>query len=405
MPIYKYRARKGPDKVIEDKIEAQTEAEALEKINQIGYLPTHIEEDKPAAFNEVHPAKAAYGRVSFREVTIFSRQLASLIKSGVPILEALNIISGQSENPNLEHILRSIHNAVRAGATFSCALTEYPKAFSSLYVAIIRTGEDSGNLHEALLRISDHRSKQEEVLSRFRMAMAYPILMGVVGVSTVVFMLTFVMPRLKSIFTTMGQNLPIPTRILLSLSSNLRQWWPWIVTILMAAILIVRRQMQTKAGRLSWSILKLHIPIYGSFAVKAELARFCRTMELLIRSGVPILKALDLAIPVLGNEVIKDQLKQSHKELEQGGSFGKSIKGSKTIPPFVSNLIIVGEESGKLHEALSEVAGSYDRDTDEEMRVMTSLLEPIMILTMGLIVGFIVIAMLLPIFEINVMAR
>ncbi|MBU2221417.1 MAG: type II secretion system F family protein, partial [Candidatus Omnitrophica bacterium] len=170
-------------------------------------------------------------------------------------------------------------------------------------------------------------------------------------------------------------------------------------------VTLIRRQAQTDAGRLSISILKLRLPIFGKLMLKSELGRFCRTLELLIKSGVPILRAIHISIPVLGNEVIKLKFKKSYKDLEQGGSFGSSLKDSRVIPVFMSNLIIVGEQSGRLYEALAEVAGTYERDTDEAIKTMSSLLEPIMVLVMGLVVGFIVVAMLLPIFEINMMVR
>jgi general secretion pathway protein F len=224
-----------------------------------------------------------------------------------------------------------------------------------------------------------------------------------VGIGTVIFMLTFVMPRLMNIFMNMGQALPLPTRILIAISSYLRQWWVWVILALF--IFAVRQQARSKTARLPLSAFRLHIPLFGKFILKAELARFSHTLELLIKNGIPILKAMNIAIPVLENEVIKNQLKQSYKELEQGGSFGASLKSSKVFPVFMSNLISVGEESGRLDEALAEVASSYERDTDEAIRVMSSLLEPLMILVMGLIVGFIVVAMLLPVFQINFMAR
>jgi general secretion pathway protein F len=294
---------------------------------------------------------------------------------------------------------------VKDGAPLSSSLAQYPNAFSPLYIAMIRAGEDSGNLPEVLLRIADHRAKQEEMLSRFRMAMAYPILMMLVGLGTIVFMLTYVMPRLMDIFVNLGQRLPLPTRILIATSDFLRQWWFWILVVLGLFILVARREARTKTGKLSLSLLTLYLPLFGRFVLKAELSRFSRTMELLIKSGIPILKAISVAIPVMDNEIIKNHLRKSYQELEGGGSFGRSLKNSKVFPLFMTNLIIVGEESGRLEEALAEVAGAYERDTDEAMRVMASLLEPLMILVMGLIVGFIVVSMLLPIFEINIIAR
>ncbi|MCM8796249.1 MAG: type II secretion system F family protein [Candidatus Omnitrophica bacterium] len=402
--IYKYRAKRGPQDILEGTIEAGSEKEAVEKISLMGYLPVHVEEFIPTSKTSYPPSRRKlYGKIKSRQITIFSRQLASLLRSGVPILNAINIIREQSENPYLKYILQNIHNEVKEGAAFSSALAKYPEIFSPLYIAMIRTGEDTGNLPEALLRIADYRMKQEELLSRFRMSLAYPILMAIVGLATVVFMLTFVIPRLMRIF--MGQELPLPTRILISISHCLRAAGLWIILILAIIILVIRRHLKTKTGKLSLSIIKLRLPILGDLMLKAELARFSRTLELLIKNGIPIIKAIDIAIPVLENEVIKNRLRQSYKELTQGGSFGRSLKNSKIFPLFMSNLISVGEESGKLDEALAEVASSYERDTDEAMRIMSSLLEPLMILGMGLVVGFIVIAMLLPIFEINVMAR
>lgn len=404
MPSYKYRAKKGSG-AVEGRIQAETEGEAIEKLSQTGYLPLRIErEDRPAEVQTYLQAKLQ-GRIRSREITIFSRQLASLLKSGVPILNALSIISEQAESHQLRYIMRTIHDAVKDGATFSSVLAQYPNAFSSLYIAMVHTGENSGALPEALLRIADYRAKQEEMLSRFRMALAYPVLMAIVGVATVIFMLTFVMPRLMGIFSHMGEKLPLPTQILISISQGLRQWWFWIVLGLTAVILVIRHQSKTKTGKLSFGIFKLHLPIFGKFILKAELARFSYTMELLLKNGIPILKAIAIAIPVLENEVIKNGLRQSYKKLEDGGSFGRSLKESGLFPAFMNNLLIVGEESGRLEEALAEISTTYERDTDETMRIMSSLLEPIMILVMGLIVGFIVVAMLLPIFEINVMAR
>ena len=243
------------------------------------------------------------------------------------------------------------------------------------------------------------------MFSRFRMAMAYPILMATVGIGTIVFMFTFVMPRLMNLYVNMEQSLPLPTKILISLSEALNKWGLWIVVVLAIAVWIINNQLKTALGKAAFSVFKLHLPLFGKFIVKAELARFSRTLELLLKSGIPILRALEISIPVLDNEVIKNQLKRSCKELEQGGSFGKSLKAVKIFPLFMSNLIVVGEESGKLDDALSEVANSYEHDTDETIRIMSSLIEPLMILVMGIIVGFIVVAMLLPIFEINVMVK
>ncbi|MFH1640634.1 MAG: type II secretion system F family protein [Candidatus Omnitrophota bacterium] len=401
--IYDYCAKEGPNEIKKGFIEAGSEKEAIEKISQLGLIPIEILEHVSSAEPKDVSQVKRKGKVKSREITIFSRQLASLIKSGVPILDGLDIISEQSENQHFKHILKEVHKSIKEGATLSSSLGEYPEAFSSLYIAMIRVGEDSGALPQVLLSIAEYRAKQEEMLSRFRMAMAYPILMAAVGIGTVVFMLTFVIPRLTRIFVNMGQELPVPTRILISVSGVLRQWWLWVIILLV--VLIIRRQARKKSAKLSLSILKLRLPVFGKLILKAELSRFTRTLGLLIKNGIPILKGLEIAIGVVDNELIKNNLMQSIKKLEQGGSFGKSLRQSNIFPVFLTNLITVGEESGRLEEALNEVSSVYERDTDESIRTMASLLEPLMILIMGLIVGFVVVAMLLPIFEINVMAR
>lgn len=402
--IFKYRAKKGPDGVIEGTIEAKTKEEAIEKVSSMGYLPMLMEEHRPAPGTA--PAGAAKrfgGKVKGRDITVFSRQLASLLKAGVPILASLNIIAEQSESQHLSGVLRKIHNAVKDGSTLSASLAEYPAVFSPLYIAMVRAGESTGVLPEVLFRIADYRGKQEELFSRFRMALAYPILMALVGTGTIIFMLTFVMPRLTKIFITLEQALPLPTLILISVSSALSNLWFWV--ILLALVLIVKREARTPAARKVLGRLLLRLPLFGKLTLKIELSRFARTLELLLKSGIPILKAIDVAVPVVGNEAIREQLKASHKELEQGGSFGKSLKSSKLFPAFMTSLITVGEESGKLTDSLAEVVLSYERDADEAIKIMTNLLEPLMILVMGLIVGFLVVAMLLPIFEINIMVR
>jgi len=409
MATYNYRAKKGLQEIVSGTIEAISEKEAIEKISALGYLPMRLEEvkagQKAQAVAAPPPAPKSFGRIKGSQITVFSRQLSSLIKSGVPILTAINIIKEQSENVHFKAVLSDIYSVIKNGGTFSSALEVYPKYFPVLYVAMVRTGENSGALAASLLRIADYRAKQEELLSRFRMAMAYPVLMALVGIGTVVFMLTFVMPRLMGIFSNLGQNLPLPTQILLAVSQGLRQWWGWIILAILVVILLIKQQHKTKMGRLYWSMLKLHIPIFGKFALKADLACFSRTLELLIKSGLPILQALQISVQVLDNELIRERLIKSHRDLEQGGSFGRSMKDSKLLPLFMVNLISVGEESGNLAGALGEVADSYERDTDEMIRIMSSLLEPLMILVMGVIVGFIVVAMLLPIFEINMISR
>lgn len=404
MLTFKYIAKDGP-KNVEGTVEAQTKEEAVEKISQMGYLPVRVESQPNDAEGEAAASRHIFApRVKSKDVTIFSRQLASFVKSGVPILKGLSIISEQSENPAFRKVLGEIRSEIKGGASFSATLKKYPKIFSPLYVAMVNSGESSGNLQEVLLRIADHRQKQEAIVARVRSALAYPILMTLVGAGTIFFMLTFVMPRLMRIFERLDQELPAPTKFLINISEALQNGWIWMLLGLVVIIALIKQGLKTKAQQAFMSRLKLRVPVFGAFIYKSELAQFTRTLELLIRSSIPILKAIKVAIPILNNTVIQDELFKSYKDLEEGSSFGKSLSYSKVFPKFMTSLIIVGEESGRLDEALGEIAGTYERDTDEAVKVMTSLLEPVLILVMGLIVGFIVAAMLLPIFEINMMA-
>lgn len=405
MPLYKYRAKDGPENIIEGQIEAETEKEAIEKVHQLGYLPVRITKEITESKSGLASASAFLGKIKLRDITIFSRQLASFMKSGMPILRALAIISQQSQNLHLRNMLDSIRVKVRDGEKFSSALSNYPRVFPPLYIAMVRAGEDSGALQEVFLRIADHRQKQEEIISRVRMALVYPAVMATVAAGTILFMFTFVMPRLMKIFSNIGEDLPAVTKILISISKWLCLGWPWIISGIAVIFFIIRRGARTKAGETALSRFKLRLPLFGNLIRRTELARFSRTLELLLKNGIPILKAIKITIPVLNNEALRQELMRSCKELEQGASFGKGLKKSKLFPEFMSNLLIMGEESGRLEETLSEIAASYERETEEAVKVMTTLLEPLVILVMGIVIGFIVIAMLLPVFQINLMAQ
>lgn len=405
MPHYKYRAKKGPDDVVDGTLEARNKEDAIEKITQLGYLPVRIEEKADSSDSDFisGSSKAFTGRVGLRDITVFSGQLSSLIRSGVPILKALVIISDQSDNRYFRFVLNHIAENIKVGKTFSESLSNYPNIFSPLYIAIIKAGEDGGALHAALDRITHHLRKQEGVLSKVKTALIYPALMCLVGIGTVIFMLIFVIPRIKGIFTSSGQELPIPTKILIFSSDLIRGNWYWMLIIFIILFFIAKKISRTQKEFIS--ALKLKIPLYGNFLRKAEIAQFSRTLELSLKSGIHILRAMELAIPILGNEVIKKELAASYAQVKQGGSLGRNLKKSKIFPTFMTNFIIIGEESGKLQEVFGEIADYFESDTDEAIKIFTAQLEPIMILIIGSVLGFVVIAMLLPIFQVNLMVQ
>jgi type II secretory pathway component PulF len=433
MPQFAYQARKGPREIVNGTIEADSLEQAVEKLGDEGLLPVRLDEvkgaspapdasagprepERPRGAPAPHAAAPAAGaapaaparrggRIRSAEITLFGRQLSSLIKSGVPILRALMIISDQTVNARFREFLSSAEEDIKNGKPLSGVLAAYPRLFPPLYVAMVRAGEDSGQLHETLLRISDYRRRQEEVVSKVRSAMAYPALMGLTGVGTVAFMLTFVIPRLTGLFEGMGGELPAPTRILMAVSAGLRTpvFWAAAGGLFAAGVLAARFQGPRLGGL--WSRASLAIPFVRDFVLKSELGRFTRTLELLIKCGIPILRGLEIAAPVVANDVLRGAIERARGELSGGGSLGKSLRQSGRFPVFMTNLVSVGEESGNLDGALGEIASYYEQEVEEAIKTLTSLIEPLMILSMGLVVGFIVIAMLLPMFELNMMVK
>jgi type II secretory pathway component PulF len=420
MATFKYRAKGKQGQTIEGLIEAASEEEAVEKVSQLGHIPMRVEqttakkkEEKEDTLSGVSFAermksksgKSLGGRIKGKEITAFGRQLSSLIRSGVPILKAIGIISEQSENPVFRKMLDQIYEDVKNGAPFSKSLEKYPVFFPPLYIALVAAGEFSGNLDQSLLRVTEYRQKQEEILSRVRSSLIYPALMAVTGAGTIIFMLAFVMPRLLGVFARMGGELPLPTKILIQVSTWVRDPWVWGIALVCAILVILRLRKKNAKQSVAMSRFILGLPVFGTFTLKVQIARFTRTLELLIKSDIPIIEAIQTAAPVVSSPVLRDELFKCLKDIKEGGSFGKSLKKSKSFPNFMTNLLSVGEESGKLDEALEEIANFYERESDEATRIITSLMEPLMILGMGLVVGFIVIAMLLPMFEINMMVK
>jgi type II secretory pathway component PulF len=399
MPSFKYKAKEGPEKIVTGTIPAADKDAAIKKIEEMGYFPVKVEEIAQKT-GPVFSGKTRK-KVKTNELILFSRQLAILIKSGIPILKCLEVISDQAQSPYFRTIVAQIHNDLKEGSKLSESLAKYPHIFSSFYVAMIQAAEDSGNLETVLIRLAEYRKSQAEIVSMIRLALIYPSIMGVVGAGTIIFMLTFVMPRLMRIFHDLGENLPLPTKILLGMSNHLTQWGAPFLIGLILVVFLIRYELKRKSGQRLRSMIELRIPVLGQLILKKELALLSRTLELLIKSGISVLKAIELTAPVLSNEILRQDLLQGYKELTQGSSLGKTLKQFKVFPVFMTNLISVGEESGRLDLSLGEIAGAYEKDTQESVKAFTAILEPAMILGMGLIVGFIVIAMLLPIFQIN----
>ncbi|MBU1147000.1 MAG: type II secretion system F family protein [Candidatus Omnitrophica bacterium] len=394
MSKFIYKAKKGPKEVIEGKIEAESEAQAVKQLMQEGYYPIWVKEVSALTAQKRRPVKT-------KDLAIFTRQLSELLDSGLALYESLNIIENQIELPGLKDIIRGIREKVRDGNTFSDALKDYPRVFSELYVNLVRSGEAGSMLRDVLNNIADFLEKEEDVRSKIIAALMYPMLMLAVGAATIFILMAFVIPKIADMFVDMGEALPLPTRILVGFSDFVRAYWLLLAIFTCAAIFFILRSK-------SKSIMdrfKLKLPVLGDLVKDSEFARFSRTLSMLLKNGVAILSALKVTSDVIENEVIKAEVLRVYNDVKEGSSLASAIKKNTGFPQFIINMAIIGEEGGMLDKTLLKAAKSYELESDRKIKILSSLLEPAIILVMGVVVGFIVISMLLPVFQISLTAH
>ena len=402
MPSYIYKAKKDSANAISGQITAQNEEDALEIIHQLGLIPVSIEESNTEGvlFRDIREVK-----IKDKELYLFSKQLANLLKSGVTLLKGLEIISGQTKSVYFARVLTEISIGVKSGRSFSDSLSDYPAIFVPLFVAMVRAGEEMGKLRQMLNSVADFLKAQEEFSSKVRSAMVYPVFMLVIGVSTVIFILTFVMPKMSVIFTDAGQVLPWPTRVIMGVSHFFKSFGVWALLLIGMGGFAFNRWRTSLRGSIAIGQFLLNLPMVRGFVLKVDLARFTRTMSLLLESGLTIIRSIEMAIPTMHNPQLKMDLFLCVQGLTAGDNLGQCLAKSNLIPQMMVQLIAVGEESGSLQESLKDIAESYEADINETTKLITTVLEPIMILVVGGVVGFIVFAMLLPIFSMDIMAH
>lgn len=402
MPRYTYTAKSSPQQTLQGDIEAESEQDAINKLIKIGYFPLSVRtEGTPLHKKGVFSFRKAHQK----DVLLLTRQLSSLIQSGVNILNSLSIVSIQANNKYLKAVLDDIITKIKDGKSLSESLSGHPRLFSGLYTSMIHSGEVGGNLDETLRRLAGFLDKEEELKNSIRAALAYPAFVFSVGALTVIILLTFVIPRLVTMFEDMGQVLPLPTRILIGLSGALRIYWWLILALIAISVFLLKRFSDKEGGRARLDRLKLKLWIWGGIVLKNETSRLMRTLSLLLSSGIPIIYALDISTLTAENQVLKQELEKFKEQINSGRSLSDCLKNSRMFPAFVTNIITVGEESGTLERSLLRIADDYEKEVDRSLKVLTRMLEPVIILVMGLIVGFIVLSMLLPIFQINIIAR
>ena len=399
MPRFTYRAKDQALHVVEGMIEAESEAAAISRLGHEGVFPISISEAGAAA--AASGQQVFSRRISPQALAHLTYQLADLLGGGLPLLNALTLVAGQTEPPRLRQVIERVADAVRDGLSLSDALAAHPNVFSPLYLSLVKAGETGGGLEQALSRLAELGEREAELRSRVLSASAYPLFVLAVAVAMTAFLLAYVIPKLSLVFLETDQVLPLPTRLLLGISHGMVRWWWAAALALAAAAWGVRRWYASPAGRLALDRLLIAIPAIGALFRKLETARLTRNLGMMLGQGVPILKALEVATGTVAPAPMRVALEGAPTAVREGSSLAAAFAASGQFPPFVTNLVAVGEESGTLDAALLKIAATYEREADRALRVLTTVLEPVLLLVVGGIVMLIVLAMLLPVFQIG----
>jgi general secretion pathway protein F len=346
-----------------------------------------------------------FRRISATDIALTTRQLATLLAAGIPLVEALSAMIEQLEHPDLQSAFTQTRDKVNEGTSLAEAMRAHPKVFTTLYVNMVAAGEASGTLETVLSRLADFLDAQAKLRSEVSGALAYPAFMAVLSIGIIALMMTVVVPKVTRIFADFEQSLPIYTKVLIFVSDLVSGYWYLILLTFAGAIYWFRRWVQTEAGRKSWDLKVLRIPLFGNLFLMVAVTRFARTLATLLRSGVPVLSAMDITRNVIGNTELMRVIDLARDHVREGESLAKPLKDSGRFPPIVTHMIAIGERSGQLEEMLEHVASAYDQQVDARVRSITSLLEPVMIIVLGGVAGFIAFAILMPLLQINQFVR
>jgi len=408
MPVFKYTALDLKGKTTAGIIDADSSLVASQKLRQSDIYPVSIHEVK----KNTPPKKAVYSaftqrfsKIKSSEIAMMTRQLATLVNAGFQLVAAMDSLLGQTKSAAFKTVLARIKDSIVEGNSFAAALSQHPNLFSTLYLNMVRAGESSGTLEIVLERLADTTEKQQALKRRIQTALAYPLLMSALGILVLFFLMTVIVPTITGIFEDMNQVLPGPTRFLISISSVFKVWW-WVFLIALIVMVFVGRGLKkTIKGRYFWDKTKLVLPGVRTITTKLAVARFARTLGSLLENGVTMLTALDIVKNISNNVLIADVIEKAVKSVGQGQSVAVALNDGQIFPDLFIQMVQVGEQSGELEEMLAKIADVFENEAESTIMSITSLLEPLMILVMGVVVGFIVLSICLPIFEMNQLVR
>ena len=394
---YAYEVRDKQGKLISGTLEGDSEAAVVGKLRQMGYIVVKI---KQKAQKSLSISFKSLKRIKSKDLTIFSRQFATMINAGLSITKSLNILGEQTENSKLAEIILQIKQDVEGGRALSEALSKHPKVFPPIFVSMVRAGETGGILDDVLLRVAEHFEKEASLKSRIKSAMAYPAAMSGFSFLIVFIMITFVVPMFVNMFAQLGGTLPLPTRILLLVSDTLRKFFLIWLLLLAGSIFGFRKYGSTESGRYRIDSIKLKLPVFGKLSAKIAIAQFTRTFGTLVSSGVSILQTLEIVGEVAGNAVVARAVKKARSSIKEGETIANPLSQNPVFPPMVVHMISVGEETGSLDSMLNKIADFYDEEVGSMVESLTSIIEPSLIMVMGIMLGFIVVALYMPMFQV-----
>jgi type IV pilus assembly protein PilC len=398
MATFEYTVRDAAGQTRQGTSEAENVEILRRRLQEQGFTVADIKQTKAGRKKN---AGGGWGRVKLRDLSIFCRQFSTMIDAGVSLVRALDVLGEQTQNPKLKRMIVDIQTEVESGQTLSKAMSKYPKTFTSLFIGLIRAGEVGGVLEEALQRLSHFLEKDMELRRKVKAALTYPAIVVVVAVGIVVGLCTFIVPKFVELFKDLGvKELPAMTQVLVDFSDFLKnKWWMGIIIILVTYVAI-KYFGTTRIGRRVIDRIKLKVPVFGPLHHKIALARFSRTLGTLLVSGVPILQALETVAGTVGNSIISEAVMEARARIREGDKINDPLEKSKMFPPMVVHMISIGEESGALDQMLTKIAEFYEGEVDATLQSLTSAIEPVLIVFLGVCVGFIVIAMFMPLIQV-----
>lgn len=405
MPVFEYQALNAKGKKEKGIIDASSGTQARTRLRSQGKYPVSItlstNQNTSAGSRSLN--FSLFSRVKPGEISATTRQLATLMGAGIPLVQSLESLIDQTRNPALKRAVAQIKDSVNEGNTLTSALGEHPNLFSSIFINMVRAGEASGSLDIVLERLAEFSEKQEALKARFQAALVYPIFMAFIGTAILFILITYIVPNITQVFDEMDRVLPVPTLFLIGLSDFLKAYWWSIPIIIVVFTTVTRILIRQEFGRRIWDMVKLRVPVVGPVTQKIILARIASTLGSLLDNGVGLMASMQIVQTLVNNVHVSGVIEEAMQHIEKGQSMTVSLEDSPWFPPMFVQMVSVGEQTGNLENMLKKVSTAYERDVETAIMAMTSLLEPLMIVVMGLAVGFVVLSILLPIFEMNQM--